>query len=181
MKKHRSCTVHVTRSRAPIPSQYMLHGQVLESVGGSKYQSVEISSILSFINHIQSITTSASRSLGFLRRNNRIQNPVLREMAYKIPVCPSVEYSLTLRELDVIRFPRVILPKALILQDECIGKNYSSHLDFTRNYGRKSGIFVPWGSLDFNNPHSISCPTGKGGGGGGVKKTPELYCTFYQV
>ena len=34
-------------------------------------------------------------------------------------------------------------PKALVLQDECFGKNYSSFLDFTRNYKRTSGIFVP--------------------------------------
>ena len=39
--------------------------------------------------------------------------------------------------------PRVILPKALVLQDESFGKNYSSLLDFTRNYEWTSGIFVP--------------------------------------
>ena len=67
--------IHITRSRTPIPSQNLLHGQVLESVAGSKYLGVEISSNLhvSFNNHIQSITTSASRSLGFLRRNTRTQ------------------------------------------------------------------------------------------------------------
>ena len=44
----------------------------------------------------------------------------------------------------VIWLPWVILPKALVLQDECFGKNYSYFLDFTRNYERTSGIFVPW-------------------------------------
>ena len=39
--------------------------------------------------------------------------------------------------------PQVILPKALVLQNECFGKNYSSFLDFTLNYERTSGIFVP--------------------------------------
>ena len=29
-------------------------------------------------------------------------------------------------------------------KDECFGKNYSSLLDFTRNYERTSGLFVPW-------------------------------------
>ena len=87
--------IHVTRSRTPIPSQYLLHGQVLESVAGSKYLGVEISSNLSFNNHIQSITTSASRSLGFLRRNIKTQNPALREMAYTTLVRPLVEYSST--------------------------------------------------------------------------------------
>ena len=87
--------IHITRHRTPIPSQYLLHGQVLESVAGSKYLGVEITSNLSFNNHIQSITTSASRSLGFLRRNIRTQNPALREMAYKTLVRPLVEYSST--------------------------------------------------------------------------------------
>ena len=48
------------------------------------------------------------------------------------------------RELYVIWLPRVILPKALVLQVECFWKNYSSFVDFTRNYERTSGIFVPW-------------------------------------
>ena len=87
--------IHITRSRTPIPSHYLLHGQVLESVAGSKYLGVEITSNLSFNNHIQSITTSASRSLGFLRRNIRTQNPALREMAYKTLVRPLMEYSST--------------------------------------------------------------------------------------
>ena len=91
--------IHITRSRTPIPSQYLLHGQVLESVAGSKHLGVEISSNLSFNNHIQNITISASRSLGFLRRNIRTQNPALREMAYKTLVHPLVEYSSTVWSL----------------------------------------------------------------------------------
>ena len=43
----------------------------------------------------------------------------------------------------VIWLPWAILPKALILQDECFGKNYSSFLVFTCNHERTSGIFVP--------------------------------------
>ena len=35
---------------------------------------------------------------------------------------------------------QVMLPKG---RDECFGKNYLSFLDFTRNYKRTSGIFVP--------------------------------------
>ena len=38
----------------------------------------------------------------------------------------------------------VILPEALILKDDWFGKNYSSFVDFTRNYERTSDIFVPW-------------------------------------
>ena len=39
--------------------------------------------------------------------------------------------------------PQVILSKAIILQDECFGKNNSSLLDFTCNYRRTSGILSP--------------------------------------
>ena len=85
--------IHITRSRTPVPSQYLLHGQVLESVAGSKYLGVENSSNLSFNGHIQNITTSASRSLGFLKGSIRSKNPELREMAYKTLVRPLVEYS----------------------------------------------------------------------------------------
>ena len=85
--------IHITRSKSPVPSQYLLHCQVLESVAGSKYLGVEISNNLSFNSHMQNITTSASRSLGFLKRNIRSKNPELREMAYKTLVCPLVEYS----------------------------------------------------------------------------------------
>ena len=85
--------IHITRSRTPVPSHYLLHGQVLESVAGSKYLGVEISNNLSFNNHIQNVTTSASQSLGFLKRNIRSKNPVLREMAYKTLVRQLVEFS----------------------------------------------------------------------------------------
>ena len=68
--------IHVTRARTPVHSEYLLHGYILVSVGGSKYLGVEISDNLSFNNHVQKICTSASRSLGFIKRN-------IREMAYK--------------------------------------------------------------------------------------------------
>ena len=59
--------------------------------------------------------------------------------------CPLKVYAIkNVTELYVIGLPGVILPKALVLQDECFGKNYSSFLDFTRNYERTSGVFVPW-------------------------------------
>ena len=59
--------------------------------------------------------------------------------------CPLKVYAIKsiYKELYAIWLPRVILPKALVLQDECFGKNYSSFLDFTCNYVPMSGIFVP--------------------------------------
>ena len=85
--------IHVTRARTPLPSEYLLHGHIIESVGGSKYLGVEISDNLSFNNHIQKICTTASRSLGFIKRNIRTKSPAIREMAYKTLLRPLVEYS----------------------------------------------------------------------------------------
>ena len=85
--------IHVTRARATVPSEYLLHGHILESVGGSKYLGVEISDNLSFNNHIQKICTSASRSLGLIKRNFRTKSPAICEMAYKTLVRRLVEYS----------------------------------------------------------------------------------------
>ena len=72
--------IHVTHAKTPVPSEFLLHGQILESVGGSKYLGMEISSNLTFNNHIQKICTSANRSLG---RNMRKKSPAVREKAYK--------------------------------------------------------------------------------------------------
>ena len=85
--------IHITRSRTPVQSQYLLHGQVLESVAGTKYLGVEISNNLSFNSDIQNVTTSASQSLGFLKRSIRSKIPELREKEYKTLVCPLMEYS----------------------------------------------------------------------------------------
>ena len=86
------CVVtHVTKSRTPVPSQYLLHGQALESGAGAKYLGMEISNNLLFNNHIQNTTTSASLSLGFHKRNIRSQNPASKEMAYKTLVRPLVD------------------------------------------------------------------------------------------
>ena len=85
--------IHVTRARATVPSEYLLHGHILESVGGSKYLGVEISDNLSFNNHIQKICTSASRSLRLIKRNFRTKSPAICEMTYKTLVRRLVEYS----------------------------------------------------------------------------------------
>ena len=80
-------------AKTPVPSEYLLHGQILESAGGSKYLGVKISGNLSFENHIQKICTSASRSLEFIKRNIRTKYPAIRKMAYKTLLRPLVDYS----------------------------------------------------------------------------------------
>ena len=85
--------IHITSSRTPVQSQYLMHGQVLESFAGSKYLGVEIRNNLSSNSHIQDVFTLASLSLGFIKRKIGSKNPELREMVYKTLVRPLVEYS----------------------------------------------------------------------------------------
>ena len=60
--------LHVTRSRKPVMSRYFMHNQKLESVDTAKYLGVNISKDLSWNTHINNITASANRTLGFVKR-----------------------------------------------------------------------------------------------------------------
>ena len=85
--------VHITRSRKPINTTYSMHGQVLDSVDSARYLGVDITSDLSFTQHINRTTANASKSLGYLKRNILTKNPAIREAAYKTIVRPQVEYA----------------------------------------------------------------------------------------
>ena len=88
------CTViQVTRSKKLIPSVYTLHGHILETVSSAKYLGVNLTNDLNWSNHVQQVSSSANRSLGFLKRNIRSKNPGIRQTAYKALVRPVLEYS----------------------------------------------------------------------------------------
>ena len=87
----------VAGSKKPVETDYMLHGQVLETVTCAKYLGVDISSGLSWNSHIDRIEGSANRTLGFIQRNIMIKTkmPKVREMAYNTLVRPQLEYAST--------------------------------------------------------------------------------------
>ena len=88
------CTsIHVTRSKSIVPSQYTLYGHVLDSVSSSKYLGVTLNDHLTWNDHIQNTVTSANKTLGFLRRNIRTKDSSIREVANKTLVRPILEYS----------------------------------------------------------------------------------------
>ena len=88
------CNVmNITRSRNPYNSKYTLHGQVLETVTDAKYLGLTISSDLSWNKHINQVTSKATRTLNFVKRNLPTRNPNLREFAYQALVRPQLEYS----------------------------------------------------------------------------------------
>ena len=85
--------IHITRSRNPIKTKYFLHGIELESVPSATYLGVDISETLSWTPHISRITKKANQTLGFLRRNIKIQNENVKAVAYKTMVRPQLEYA----------------------------------------------------------------------------------------
>ena len=84
--------LHITRSRKPVLSRYVMHNQELESVDKAKYLGVNISKDLSWNTHINNITASANRTLGFVKRNVQIKNKDIRTLAYNSLVRPQIEY-----------------------------------------------------------------------------------------
>ena len=87
--------VHITRSPRPIKTSYTMHGHVLDSVDSARYLGVDISSNLSFSTHINRISSNASKSLGYLKRDILTKHPGIREAAYKTIVRPQLEYAST--------------------------------------------------------------------------------------
>ena len=79
--------------KKPVMSGYFMHNQKLESVDAVKYLGVSISKDLSWNTHISNITTSANRTLGFVKRNVLTKNKDIKTMAYNSLVRPQLEYA----------------------------------------------------------------------------------------
>ena len=69
--------LQITRARKPIPTKYFLHNQELEATNCARYLGVDLSNNLSFNNHVDRICNSANKTLGFLRRNLRVNDKKL--------------------------------------------------------------------------------------------------------
>ena len=82
-----------SKSKKPINSEYILHGQVLETVTCARYLGVDVSSTLSGNSHIDRVVNNANRTLGYIRRNIKCQNTDVRESAYNTLVKPQLEYA----------------------------------------------------------------------------------------
>ena len=75
--------LRVTRKRDPLIQNYTLHGKILETVDSAKYLGVTLTSDLRWNSHISHITNKGNQTLGFLRRNLRINSPTLKSIAYE--------------------------------------------------------------------------------------------------
>ena len=82
-----------TNKRHQQQTTYMLHGHILETEDSAKYLGVSISDDLSWKTHIDNISSKASKTLGFLRRNLHNCTKDVRETTYSTLVRPTLEYA----------------------------------------------------------------------------------------
>ncbi len=83
----------VGRKRAMVQNDYILHGKTLATADSAKYLGVTIASDLRWNKHIDNITSN--RTLGFLKRNLKINSTALKSTAYNTLVRPTLEYACT--------------------------------------------------------------------------------------
>ena len=88
--------LRVTRKKTPVIANYNIRGHILECVPSSKYLGLIISNDLSWKKHIQSISTTANRSLSLLQRNIYHCPQPIKTMSYKSLVRPQLEYCSTI-------------------------------------------------------------------------------------
>ena len=85
-------SIAITRKQKKVLHQYSLHNQILECVDSATYLGVELSSNLTWANHINKTCHKANRQLAFLQRNLPINRAHVKETAHKGLVRPILEY-----------------------------------------------------------------------------------------
>ena len=72
---------------------YLLHNQTLVNVQSAKYLGITISDNMDWGQHISKISSKATKTLGFLRRNLTFAPGSTKEVAYKTLVRSKLEYA----------------------------------------------------------------------------------------
>lgn len=73
--------------------EYKMNNQTLETVKHHPYLGVELTDNMKYNHHIDTITSKASRVLGFVKRNLKHCPKTVKERAYQTLVRPKLEYS----------------------------------------------------------------------------------------
>ena len=89
---------HSMRVTRHLPSNqihfnYSLHQQTLEQVQSAKYLGITITDDLEWGQHFAEISSKATKTLGFLRRNLALAPRHTKEVAYQTLVRPQLEYA----------------------------------------------------------------------------------------
>lgn len=82
-----------TKTSASEPRHYFLNSMPVQTVTMVKYLGVHITSDLTWNHHIDTITSKASKSLGFIRRNLHSANTSTKLLAYQTLVRSKIEYA----------------------------------------------------------------------------------------
>ena len=72
---------------------YSLHNQTIEQVTSAKYPGITITDNLDWSQHVSDVSTKATQTLGFLRRNLALASTETNDMAYKTLVRLKLEYA----------------------------------------------------------------------------------------
>ena len=88
-------SLRVTRHQhhKPILFDYSLHNQTLENVQSAKYLGITIIDNMDWGQHVSEISSKATKTLGFFRRNLAFAPRSTKEVAYKTLVRPKLEYA----------------------------------------------------------------------------------------
>ena len=93
-----------------------LHNQVLENVSSAIYLGVKITDDLEWGQHINEITSKATKTLGFLCRNLTFASKETKAATYKTLVRPKLEYApsvwMPYHQVDINRTEKVQRPAA---------------------------------------------------------------------
>jgi hypothetical protein len=76
-----------------ISSDYILHGQVLETVKSTEYLGVTMTDDLTWSKHVATVAAKGSSKVGFLRRNFRDCTTKVKSATYTTMVRPKLEYA----------------------------------------------------------------------------------------
>ena len=82
-----------SRSRTPIITPYILHGQTLDTTPSTKYLGATIQDDGEWKEHINQQATKGNKLLGFLRRNIKIDNKKAKEELYMMLIQQPLEYA----------------------------------------------------------------------------------------
>ena len=91
---------------------YSLHNQTLKNVQSAKYLGIAITYNMDWGQHVSEISSKATKTLGFLRRNLAFAPRSTKEVAYKTLVRPKLSlYTATPPREDYVQVDCVLKPR----------------------------------------------------------------------